>query len=482
MNALSKGLQIINKVASPLGVTVLPTRTVDQMIGPTSNFLSQIIGLTVVWGSWNNQDYIDKAYIGNTTVYSVVSTIASVAGMAAESMRVYKVKDRKKAYLYKCWTGERSTPESRIRAKLLFKDAYEYDDRHPLNDLIKQPNPEQGQNEFLQLSLIFKLILGNRFWFKGGMLLEGADKGKITELYNLPPQHMQILASNVKLWEVFGYQLMAGGAVDPIPKDLVLHSRLPNPIFNGNGSHLWGLSPLKAMEKTLEADKAAQNRQVAYFQNAGSAGLIFNKSITGTLATHIRDQIRRRINDEVNGYKNAGSIAVSEGDIGYIDFAMTGAEMQMLETRKYNDQKIYNAYHVPAGLFTDNANATDNNIAAWNKQLVSQAVLPALIDYREDWNKIAALWGPDVYVDFDIAVFPELKEDLQKLASTLNLMPYLSPNEKRIAAGWDEDLNEPMMKRYIYPSGYTDISNLNPVNIQDQFDQVDNADPQKVKP
>jgi hypothetical protein len=126
-------------------------------------------------------------------------------------------------------------------------------------------------------------------------------------------------------------------------------------------------------------------------------------------------------------------------------------------------------------LFMSSANATDNNIREWNRQLISQAVIPALSDLRDDWNEIARAYGSEdeVYVDYDITVFPEMQEDLNTTATRLDKMWYMTGNEKRIAMGMDEDLAQPMLNTYLVPSSLKEISDIDPANVDREMERVD---------
>jgi hypothetical protein len=136
---------------------------------------------------------------------------------------------------------------------------------------------------------------------------------------------------------------------------------------------------------------------------------------------------------------------------------------------------LCNIYKVPTGLFMSSANATDNNIREWNRQLISQAVIPALSDLRDDWNEIARAYGSEqeVYVDYDITVFPEMQEDLNTTATRLDKMWYMTGNEKRIAMGMDEDLAQPMLNTYLVPSSLKEISDIDPANVDREMERVD---------
>lgn len=432
----------------------------------------QFFGLSVSWNSWDQKNYA-QAYKKNAALFSIVSRITSVAAMAAETLRVYNVKDKQKALLHKSWTGPRATPASRFNAKLIFKDAYEYNDNHPFNDLLTKPNEGQGANNFVQECIGTKLLTGNRFIYTNQYDI-GADKGRPFEMYNLPPNCMAIIPGS-KIWEVLGYEFTVdSGKPIRIPKELIIHSRETGYTYEARGN-LWGQSPLDPAGRLLDRSAAAEDRSVAMLQNAGAAGLIFNKA-ERELSPEQAAEIKREVNNMINGNSNSGAIRVANGDTGFINFAMTAVELAILDQERYTLEQLCNIYKVPPGLFMASANATDNNILAWNRQLISQAVLPALSDLRNDLNKILSLYDQNSYVDWDNSVFPELQEDQEKLANTLNNSPWLTMNEKRLATGRDEDLDNAYMNKYYVNGSLVDLEGLDVANIDRELDQVDERD------
>lgn len=453
-------------MVKPLGLSVVRDSEVKRMgVEPYIKFF----GNNVVFGKWDATDYVNKYYLHSSALYSIVNRITSVSAQASETFKVYKVKNQAKAARHKQWTGRNATKDSLFQALLTKDDAYEVDDSHPFNELLKKPNDWQGINEFVQTCIGFKLLTGNRYLFMTTLDL-GANAGKPFALYNLPPQHITIKQGQT-LWSVAGYVLNLGVPVD-IPAEVIIHSREWNADFDGMGSHLYGLSPLRANHRNLMRGAAAEDRAVAMLQNAGAAGLVFNKAAE-SMTVEQAGLLKKKVNEEVLGFENAGKIAIANGDMGYLNFGLTAGDMGLMEQEKYSDEKIANAYKVPPGLFQASANATDNNIAAWNRQLVTQAVIPALADLRDDLNKILGLYGEGYYVDYDINVFPEMQEDQEKLSNILDKSWYLTPNEKRIARGFDEDMSEPMMKRYLVPTTLQDITNLDPSNMDNAMNQID---------
>lgn len=469
MQNTNQNIGIIGRVAKaalkPFGLQVSRQQQQAEMQRSLIARLFKMIGLSLYsWGHWDNHKFITEGFMGNADLYSIVNRITSTAAVAP--FKVFRVKDQKKFRYYKAWTGSNATKGSLQRAMLIKNQVFEEDSSHPMNALLERPNHWQGCNEFTQTSIGFKLLTGNRFWFVN-KLEAGANAGKPHGIFNMPPQHMTIVIGDT-LWTINRYELNLG-RVQPIPKESIIHSRYWNPNYDMTGSHLWGLSPLRAASKTLDRSNKAEERGVTMLDNAGAAGVLFEK--TASLTTEQAEKMKRKLNEEVLGLDNSGRIALANGDMGYLNFGLTAVEMEILKQEEFSMQRLANIYKAPAGLFLANANATDNNIAAWNKQLLTQAVIPALNELRDDWNKVAERYQDAIYVDYDISVFPELQEDLEKVANIMAKSWWFTPNQKRLAMGTDEDTTEPMMNKYLVPANLQEISNLNPDMLEDELDR-----------
>lgn len=459
-----------NLALRPLGYQAVPAKVAAQFNLPVFKFF----GLSYAFSDWKIGQYITDGYNRNASLYSIVNRITRTASMCP--FKVYRVKDRKKALKIKSWTGENATRESIQKALLLKEQVYEEDNNHPLQKLIDKPNPWQGGAEFVMNSIGFKLLTGNRFLFKN-VLDAGANKGKPFSIFNLPPQHMMIKGGGT-LFEVTGYTLNLGQPLD-IPADLIIHSREPNYDYDTSGGHLWGLSKLSAASRNIDRSSAGEERSVAMMNNAGAAGVMYAKDgfKEGGQAMTLEQAgaLKRKLNEEVLGTGNAGKIALANQEIGYINFALTAVEMDVLNLEKWSLQQLCNVFGVPYILFSSDSSSY-NNIREAKKELITMAIIPELASLRDDWNAIAALYGDDIYVDYDISVYPEMQEDLEKTAARLEKMPYVKWNEKRLATGFDEDNEHPLMNKYIIPQGLQLLDDLDPANLDRVMDGVDEGD------
>jgi HK97 family phage portal protein len=441
---------------------------------PVSYSVLQLFGMSLVWGRWNQKDYIKNGYMASAPLYSVINRITRTA--ASVPFKVYRVKDEKKFAKYKSWTGARATKESLERAMLIKALVYEEDTQHPLNDLIAKPNPWQGTSEFVQNCLGFKLLTGNRFLLLTKLDI-GVNTGNPVQLLNLPPDDTAVVGDGT-LFGVAGYKLQLGKTVD-LPVESVIHSKYWNPNIDTMGSHLKGLSPLAAGERNLDRSEKAEVRSTTMLKNAGAAGMVFNKTIAehgGGWTKEQASDIKEKLHTDVMGMDNAAKVVAANGDLGYIEFGKNAQELGLLDLEKYSLQQICNVYNVPYVLLNAD-NSTYNNIQEAKKELITMAVVPELASLRDDFNVIASMYKDNnLYVDYDLSVFPELQEDLEKTMRIMKDSWWIKPNEKRIAMGMDEDAEEEMMDHYLVPSGVTDITNLNPENIKKMMDEADAQD------
>lgn len=438
-------------IANPISPT---SSNLNQQV---SNFQNQVItnsyGITAKYVYNSLQERVE-AYTVNAALYSIVNRIAKTAAIAP--FKVYRVKDEKKHLKYKAWTGENATPESIQRAMMMKELVYEEDSKHQLNKLIDRPNKWCRGTEFTINAIGFKLLSGNRF-IRSVTADMGADNGKPISVEILPSQYMRIV-SDGSLYGVAGYVFQMNGEPQQLDDIEIIHSKYFNPEFDNVGTQLWGLSPLSASYKNLTRTEAGLDRSVIMLQNGGSGGVIFKKGEQEWSEPEAR-AITNKVNRDINGINNANKIAAANGEMGFIPFGLSAVDMEILELEKYSWQQLCNIYGVPPGLF-DPDKSGEHNAREFKKELITSAVLPELSSLRDDWNEIAARYGDDVYIDYDISVYPEMQEDQGILATRLANMPYLTWNEKRLVVGYDEDSEQPLMDNYFVPSGLTPIDQL----------------------
>ena len=372
-------------------------------------------------------DYIRFAYAINPAIYTAVNRRSSVA----KSLQwiVYRVKNQQKHRQYKTL----GLKEFNLKHALQLKgQSLEEIDGSPLNELLDHPNKYQSFAQIVESLMIYRDVTGNCYLYK---VKNPATKQPLS-LHILPGDKTKIVAGTY-LEPIKGYRLDEI-TTDILPPENIIHWKYPNPEWNPDGSHLYGMPPLKALIGVIKADNAAILSQMYAFQNEGVKGVL-----TGTKDDNIefnRDQAQLLIEKFEKNYgpKNRGKVTFNRAPLSYVKIGETPVDTGSMDARRLNKEDIANVFKIHPALITSDASTLDNMTNAI-KSLVTQSVLPDINDFRELLNsQLVSDFGEGYYIDYDLMAIPELQEDLEKLARTLSTMDWVTLNEKRTATQYDK--------------------------------------------
>lgn len=411
------------------------------------------IGSLAVYPDPNTIGYIKFGYAGNATVYTIVSHIARK--FAYIPRYVYEVQDVQAMRQYKHFLGQIGTDpktQGMLYNKTLefFFKAYKAVLPKPgtlsgvqaLSSLLERPNPGQGQDAFLELGDIYYEVAGEAMiWCNRGADQDGLPliDGPVLEMYQLPPQYMEMVPDPLNVWGSLGWIFNVAGKRIPIDNENVIHIKRPNPNFDGvTREHMRGLSPLRPGNKKLTEDESSTDASVALNQNLGAKGIAYDQT-PGQMAPTKETAIRGAIDRKVNNRDAMGSVAYIQGLLGYIDLASTSVEMD-LETRKDNIfDRLCNVLGAPPALFK--TGQTYDNLVQARKDLITNKTLPTACIFRDEMNRVLlpafGLSKERVTTDVDATMIIELQDDMSKLVTSLAAAWWLTPNEKR------KEMNQP---------------------------------------
>lgn len=395
----------------------------------------------------NIEGYVE-GYTSNPIVYSIVSFIAQKAGTIP--WFVYDVKDKKALRLYKS-----GTPEVTIQKQLLRHKAMEPIEDHELMQLFNTPNPLQGWAEFIEQAVGFKLVTGNTYVHAIGPT-NGVNAGMIQELWNLPSQIIEIMAGD-RTKPVKGYRYIPDKSV-VIPPEEIIHLKYWTPDYLA-GSHLYGMSPIRAGRKVVTKSDASFDAGTSAMQNSGMIGFISgNEEQTGVGLTDEQVMALRERLDEYSKPTNRGKIPITAYGLKWNQMGMSPVDLAIIESDKMDLRALCNIYHVPSELFNDASNKTYSNTKEAARAIWVNAVIPQLTQFRDAFNNyVSRRYGGDLWVDYDTSVVPELQDDLSEQVAGLKEAYWISPNEKREIMQWDPD-PAPEMDMIWIPAGLTPIN------------------------
>lgn len=422
------------------------------------------VGLPAVYPKSETITYIN-AYCNNASVYTVINTIAKKFGYIPRY--VYQIKDKPAAQAYSKYIKQKDFNLS--KAIKLRKKAYEeqvVDNK--LSQLLKHPNPQQGQDDFFTLCDIYYDSTGECFiWLNRGELQQVNEFGEledvvgdarlkkpIIEMWVLPSQFMAInVDRNDMMGEILNYIFIKNGTQMYIPKEDIIHWKTGNPQYDAfNYTHLRGLSPLQPGKKLLTGDNAAMDAMTAMYQNGGSKGIAFEKS--GKQLTRVQiSALDDALDSKVNNRSMKGAVVQTPGDWGYIDLAVNAVDMDLMEGQDKMRDYFCNLYQMNPNLLK--SGQTFDNLEQARKDFITQTVLPRACSQRDELNRgllMAFGFTEDSFsIDVDVTNLPELQDDMGKQVTSLNTAWWLTGNEKRQEMN-EESLPDENMDKIVLPT------------------------------
>ena len=419
-----------------------------------NRFIYNVLGKNTVVGNINDDDFIRRGYAYNPTIYSLINLISKAA--ITVPYTIYQKVDEQNIKEYKSLTSNSLNSESLLKAKLMRKHIFKEVEHSALGKLLQRPNPTQSWSTFLEELIGFGKLTGNRYVYSI-YPDSGENKDLAYQLYNLPAHLIEIKSDGI-FKPVSKYTMNYNDSKYDLSAEEVLHIADWNPDYDGSGSHLYGQSPIKAGMRVMTTNNEAVETSLKYLHNQSARGMLTpdDDNLTPTQAQQLKSAFRRNF----QGTKSANDIMITGKKFSWVNFGLSSADLQLLESYKASKQDLANLFGVPVLLLTGE-HATYDNYKTSRQVLFTNCVIPELNKLRDSLNAfLVPQFGEDLYLDFDYSVIPELMPEQAKLVDQLSKSYWLTTNEKREAVGYGVDEDNIIMNDYLVPSGMIPISDL----------------------
>lgn len=411
------------------------------------------LGDSIVWNPENDDTYINKGYRFNSTIYSIINLITKTASTIP--FIVYEVKNDNELKRYKSMTSGNFNSNAMLQSKILQKKAFVEIEDTELHELLTRPNPAQSYNAWLQEIVAFGKLTGNRYIY-GISPESGANQNKFQELYVLPSQSVEINSGGI--FDPVKYYTLDYNGEYKIEAEDVCHIKDFNPYYDGTGSHLYGMSPLKAGLRSLDANNEALTTGVRYLQNQTARGVLSSEE--GDLNEVQAKQLKEKFKQQYQGSNNAGDVIITPKKLSWVNFGLNAADLSLIEQYNASIKDLCNIYNVPVQLLNNTDSSTYNNMNEAKKSLYVNAVIPELNKIKDELNRwLTPAFGEKLYIDFDYTNIPELQEEMDKVVGQMTQAWWLTPNEKRAAMSYGADDDTPEMNDYYIPSQFIPLDN-----------------------
>ena len=359
----------------------------------------------------NPEAYIKQGFHQNAIVYQVVNWIIGKAASVDFGVRVYQ-------------NGE----------------MMEELDQHPLLDLLKDPNPIMGKQEFFEQYYGYTLTTGNGYIY-GPRLEAGQNQGQTKEIFVLPAHFTDVVTGDSALSPVQGYKVTYGNQSTFRAED-VMHTRLTN-LYWEAGEAYYGASPLRAGARVLTKSNSNEDAAVAMFQQMGLRGILSQDSNNDDAWTSEQvSQVERSFYNKFGGSHNAGKTLITNTAVRWQDVGLSPVDMALLEDHLQNLRTICGIYKVSSRLFNDPNASTYNNMEQDIRNAWVNAILPLVQRFVDGFNS----WLCEAYKEGNTEYriyaktdnIAELQKNKRELTEWLGGAWWIDFNEKREAMGFDK--------------------------------------------
>lgn len=420
-----------------------------------NRFIYDVLGKNQITNSQYNDDFIDKGYKFNPTIYSLIQLISKSA--ITVPYKIYQKLDESAVKEYKGLLSNGLNEDSVFKSKLMRKHIFEEVEHSALGKLLERPNPAQSFSVFLQELISFGKLTGNRFVY--GIAPEnGENKGIYSQIYNLPAHLIEIKSDGI-FKPVSKYTMMYNKNKYELSSEEVLHIADFNPDYQGDGTHLYGQSPIEAGMRVLTTANEAVETNLKFLHNQSARGMLTpdDDQLTPTQAQQLKDALRRNY----QGSKSANDIMITGKKFSWTNFGLSTSDLQLLESYNATIKDLCNLYGVPVQLLNNTESTTYDNYRIARKVLFTNAIIPELNKIRDEFNRwLVPHYGENLYFDFDYSAIPELMPEQQQLIDNLSKSYWLTTNEKREASGYGVDEDNHIMNEYLIPNQFVPISDL----------------------
>jgi len=300
-------------------------------------------------------------------------------------------------------------------------------ENHPVTQLLKNPNPEISRQELFSLFTQWLLLSGNAYAKK---VVTG---GRTTELWGLSPDKIAPVVGGAWV-DHYALKKKDGSTGAQLDKKEVMHIKLANP-----SNPVIGIGVLQAAAKPVDTDVEQQNFNKSAMENRGILDGVF---VIKDMTMSQWDTYREKIKEMFTGTKNARTPGVIGGETNYIKTGMTPAEMDFIESRKFNRDEILNIFGVPPQLIGVTEASTFNNLKVSRRIFWEETVIPLLTKIRDSLGQsLQTELEQGESIVFDISNIPAMQESTQEKMRAANGLwnmgvPFDAIN-KRLELGFD---------------------------------------------
>lgn len=320
--------------------------------------------------------------------------------------------------------------EAGAAVPLVLQDAAHRYETHPVLDLLRRPNPAQGQAE------LFEAFYG-QLLLSGDGYVEAVGTGGVPhELHVLRSDRMRVVPGSDG-WPV-GYEYAVGGKTHRFEMQGEVAPICHVKAFHPQDDH-YGLSPMVAAAQALDVHNAASRWSKGLLDNAARpSGAIVYHGTDGmmSMGSEQYDRLVDEIESHHMGARNAGRPMLLEGGLDWKPMGFSPSDMEFQKTKEAAAREIAVAFGVPPMLLGIPGEATFANYAEAHRAFYRLTVLPLVTRV----SAALSVWlsdhvGQAVTLKPDLDQVPALAAERDAHWARVSQAEFLTGAEKRALLG-----------------------------------------------
>jgi HK97 family phage portal protein len=301
-------------------------------------------------------------------------------------------------------------------------------DKHPLLDLLKQPNEYITRFNIMQLVSMHLDLCGNAYWkydFSGNNF-----KGQIVRIQPLLPQYVTVKVSSEKFVESFKY--MINGQTKIFQPEEITHFMAPSPL-----SLVEGTAPIQSAAFAIDTEEQSNSWNYNFFKNGATVGAILEHD--NTLAKEVKDRIKKAFDAAHSGDKKAFRSMVLDGGLRLKEIKTSQRDMEFSQLQITNRDKVIGVYRVPKILLAQYEGGSLAEAETAQNIFAKYTMTPRLQSFVETLNldllPIFGIKDQSLQLKFDSIIEDDKQFQLQKDDNALN--KWMTINERREMEGYE---------------------------------------------
>lgn len=288
-----------------------------------------------------------------------------------------------------------------------------------LVELLENPNPWMGYEEWMELSWIDWILTGDSFTLK----FRPDEDGKPLSLYRLAPDLVEVVpASDGNLIKSYKYAVPGEEAVEYRPQD-VIHIRRPNPHNPYRGAGVIACGP-----RVFDLEVALQDTKARYFeQGTRLSGVLESKEPIGP---SIIASIRNEFAALFAGVDASYQVPVLQRGLKWKAIQGTAAEAEFAKMTEKSQERLLAKFGVPRrklGLPIETSSTTAPQ--AEERTFAQDRMRPAMNKFQNALTaQLTLAWGLRYRIKYD---YEMPIEERIKLASEFASLPGVMVKEVR---------------------------------------------------